>query len=72
MGYGRCFNSEGEILTENQKEILEMKGTVKPSKNSVESLSKRVDAVRDRISEHSDKVGRLEYSHAIKEKNEKL
>lgn len=68
MGYERYVNSERQILKENQEEILEMKGTIKSSENSVESLPNRLDPGQDRISEHKDKVGRHEYSHALKGK----
>jgi hypothetical protein len=52
-----------ESLKKNQTEPLEIKSSLSQIRNAVESHSRRLEQVEDRISGHEDKIN-------IKEKNQ--
>jgi hypothetical protein len=64
------FNTDTEILKKNQIEILEKLNNL--NKNSVESITNRIEQVENRVSGSEDDVEELDQSDNDKENNKKI
>ena len=65
------FNKESEIIKRNQAEILVMKETINQIKNSMESITNRLDHMEDRTLVNEDKIYTLENSRSHREDGSK-